>query len=120
MKKLAIQKKNIKFADEVRKFDKGQVEVVNMDGLTVGRATFEPGWKWSECVKPIAGTTSCMAPHNSFVLSGRLRVVMDSGEHLDYEPGDVMVVEPGHDAWTLGNEPCVLIDFSGMEKYAKK
>lgn len=121
MKTTSIQRKNIKTPDEIRKFDKGHVDIVNMDsGLIVGRATFEPGWKWSECVKPIAGTESCMAPHNSYVLSGRMRVVMDDGTTVDYEPGDVMVVGPGHDAWTLGNEACVVIDFSGMVNYAKK
>lgn len=120
MEKHTIQKKNVKFPDEVRTFDKGHVDVVNLNGLVVGRATFEPGWKWSECIKPIAGTQSCTATHNGYVISGRMRVVMDTGEQVDYEPGDVMVIEPGHDAWILGNEPCVVIDFSGMSTYAKK
>lgn len=121
MKTTSIQRKNISTPDEVRNFDKGHVDIVNMDsGLVVGRATFEPGWKWSECVKPIAGTDSCMSGHNSYVLSGHMRVVMDDGSFVDYEPGDIMYVAPGHDAWVLGDEPCVVVDFSGMATFAKK
>lgn len=104
---------------EVRTFPKGHVDLVTFEGVTVGRATFEPGWKWSECVKPIAGTKSCEAPHCGFVLSGRMHVVMDDGSTADYGPNDVMVVAPGHDAWIVGNEPCVVIDFSGMTHYAE-
>lgn len=105
--------------DEVRSFSKGKVELVNLQGVTVGRAVFEPGWKWSECVKPIAGTKSCEEAHTAYVLSGRMHVVMDNGDQIDYGPGDVMVLPNGHEAWTLGNEPCVIIDFSGMTHYAK-
>ena len=98
---------------------KGQLQVVDSGTGMVGRATFEPGWKWSEHVKPIAGTDSCMAGHMGYVLSGRMRVVMDDGSAEDYEPGDVMMAAPGHDAWTLGDEPCVVIDWQGVADYAK-
>lgn len=111
-------KKNLGMPDEVRTFPKGKIELVTLQDITVGRATFEPGWQWSTCVKPIAGTDSCQAGHMSYVLSGKMRVVMDDGTEVDYGPGDAMLVAPGHDAWTLGNEPCIVIDFSGMKNYA--
>ncbi len=112
--------KNHASADETRKFiDKGQVEIVNIAGGTVGRGTFEPGWRWSEHVKPIAKTDSCQATHMGHVLSGRMKVVMDDGTELEVVQGDSFLMPSGHDAWTVGDEACVLIDFAGMENYAK-
>ncbi len=107
--------------DEVRKFEggTGQLELINTSGGSVGRATFLPGWKWSEHVKPIAKTDSCQAAHTGYFVSGRMKVVMDSGEELDYGPGDFATMAPGHDAWTVGDEPCVVIDWQGMADYAK-
>src|SRR5437870_3748380 len=113
-------RKNLGAPDEVREFDKGRVEIVNLDGIIIGRATFEPGWKWSMCVKPIAETESCQAPHTGYIVSGRMHVEMDNGQTVEFGPGDAMVVPPGHDAWVLGNEPCIALDFSGMENYAKR
>jgi len=108
-------------ADETRPFvDKGRVEIVKLAGGTVGRGTFEPGWRWSEHVKPIAGTESCQSSHMGSCVSGRMVVRMDDGTETEIGPGDVFVIPPGHDAWVVGDEPCVQIDFTGMETYAKK
>lgn len=113
-------KKNIGTPDETRKFSNGKMDVVKVGDLTFGKAVFEPGWKWSEHVKPIAGTASCMVNHNGFVVSGRMRIRMDDGSEVEVGPGDVFVCPPGHDAWTVGNEACVAYDFSGAATYAKK
>jgi hypothetical protein len=119
MKKLAAR--SLDAPDEVRTFDKGHLDVVAIDGLTFGRAVFEPGWKWSECVKAIAGTDSCELAHTGYVLSGRMHIQMDDGQEAEFGPGDVMVCPPGHDAWILGDEPCVMFDFSTAPKtYAKR
>ncbi len=112
-------RKNLSSPDEVRAFPKGKLEIVNVGGTSMGRATFEPGWKWSVCVKPIAQTDSCRAPHLGYVISGRMTAVMDDGERFDFGPGDAMSLPPGHDAWVTGNEPCVIVDFTGYENYAK-
>jgi hypothetical protein len=104
---------------EVRTFPLGKVELVNIDGAMIGRATFEPGWRWSKDVKPIAGTASCEAPHFQYHVSGTLRVRMDDGTEFDCKPGDVSMLPSGHDAWVVGNVPAVVIDFQGMVDYAK-
>ena len=114
-----MQKKTLSQPDERRAFDKGQVDLVSLGGVTFGRATFQPGWKWSTCVKPLAKTQSCQAPHLQYQVSGRLRVVMDDGSEQEFGPGDVGLIPPGHDAWVVGNEPVVAIDISGMVDYAK-
>jgi len=106
--------------DEVRTPQKTKIEVVKVGDSTVMRATFEPGWKWSECIKPIAGTNSCQAPHVNYVISGRMKVVMDDGTEMEMGPGDAADIPPGHDAWVIGNEPCVAIDFAAGKVYAKK
>jgi ethanolamine utilization protein EutQ (cupin superfamily) len=117
---MPTKKKSIDAPDETRKFDKGHIDLLTIDDLTVGRATFEPGWKWSECVKPIAGTDSCEVNHNGYIASGRMHIKMDDGQEVDVGPGDVFVCPPGHDAWIVGNEPCVAFDFSsGISQYAK-
>ena len=114
-----MQKKTVSQPDEKRTFDKGQVELVSLGGVTFGRATFQPGWKWSTCVKPLVKTQSCQAPHLQYPVSGRLRVVLDDGSEQEFGPGDVGLIPPGHDAWVVGNEPVVAIDISGMVDYAK-
>ncbi len=108
--------------EEVRPFDggTGQLELVNVAGGPVGRATFLPGWRWSEHVKPIAKTDSCQAPHLGYYVSGHMKVVMDDGEEVDFVAGDFAVIPPGHDAWTVGDEPCVVIDWQGFADYAKR
>jgi len=105
--------------DEVREFPNGRVELVQIGGATVGRATLQPGWRWSTCIKPIAKTKSCEAPHFQYHISGVLRVKMDDGTEIDCKPGDVSLLPPGHDAWVVGNEPAVVVDFQGMVDFAK-
>ncbi len=119
MAKERILKKSLNSPDETRTFAKGQLNVVNLGNMVVGRATFQPGWKWSECVKSIAKTDSCQAPHLGYVIKGRMYVQMDDGSHVEYGPGDALLIPPGHDAWIVGNETCEIIDFSGYEHYAK-
>lgn len=116
----SAEKKGLNSPDEVRNFDKGKVEVVSIGGGTVGRATLEPGWKWSEHVKPIAKTDWCEAPHFMYTISGRARIHMKDGSEFDVGPGDVGVIPPGHDAWVVGDEPWVSIDWAGMAEYAKR
>ena len=116
-----IQKKNLDSSpDDTRTFEKGKVEIVNFGNMTIGRAIFEPGWSWSKCVKPIVNTNSCQAPHTQYVVSGRLKVVMDDGTEEEFGPGDAAIIPPGHDAWVVGNESVVAIDFTGLKDYAKK
>jgi hypothetical protein len=112
-------KKSFSTPEEVRTFDKGKVELVAANEVTFGRATLQPGWKWSTCVKPIAQTESCEAAHLTYHVAGRLRIRMDDGSEQEFGPGDISVVPPGHDAWVVGNEPAILIDISGMKDYAK-
>ena len=114
-----IFKKSIDTPDETRTFDKGKVELVTIGKVTFGRAVFQPGWKWSESVKPIVKTKSCMAGHTQYVISGTLHVVMDNGTEFDVSAGDTMVIPPGHDAWVVGDKPFVAIDVTGMTNYAK-
>jgi hypothetical protein len=106
--------------DEVRTFEKGKVEIVNLGNVVMGRATLEPGWSWSKCVKPLVNTNSCQAPHTSCIISGRMTVRMDDGTEIEGGPGDTAVILPGHDAWVVGDEPCISIDFTGMGNFAKK
>ena len=116
----SIEKKNLETPEEVRKFPNGKVELVTVGGVTFGKGTFQPGWKWSESVKPIVHTESCQATHTHMHISGRLHVKMDDGTEMEYGPGDVGIIPPGHDAWVVGSEPCVSIDFSAGKIYAKK
>jgi hypothetical protein len=116
-----IEVKSFDSPDEVREFEgKGKADVVQIGGQTVGRGTFEPGWKWSENVKPIAGTDSCEVSHLGYVVSGRMRVRMDDGAEGEVGPGNVVAIPPGHDAEVVGDEPCVLVDFGEFGDYAKR
>jgi quercetin dioxygenase-like cupin family protein len=117
-----MQKMSLNAPEETRPFEdgKGKVELVNVAAGPVGRATFEPGWRWSEHVKPIAGTDSCQAPHLGYYVSGRMHVVMDDGEEMEFGPGDFSIIPGGHDAWIVGDEPCVVIDWQGFADYAKR
>lgn len=116
-----IERKNFDSPDETRPFrGKGKADVVVIGGRTIGRGEFEPGWRWSENVKPIAGTDSCQAPHLGYMLSGRMRIRMDDGTEDEAGPGDIVSIEPGHDAEIVGDETCVFLDFSGFESYAKE
>ena len=104
--------------DEVRQFPKGRLELIKVGDVTIGRAVFQPGWRWSTSVKPIAGTKSCEAPHFQYQVSGVIRVRMDDGSEFDCHPGDVSLLSSGHDAWVVGDEPVVIVDFQGMVDYA--
>jgi mannose-6-phosphate isomerase-like protein (cupin superfamily) len=107
--------------DETRPFrGHGSMAVVELGETTAGRGTFEPGWRWSQDVKPIVGTDSCQAHHTLYIISGRMHVVMNDGTEADIGPGDAAIIPPGHDAWTVGDEACVAIDFTGVARYAKK
>ena len=115
------QKKSLDSPDEVTEFPKGRIELTSIGDKLFGRAVFEPGWKWSEHVKPIAGTESCEFPHACYVISGSIHVVMDDGTELDVAAGEVFVIGPGHDAWVTSDEPCVVYDVAAEEDedYAK-
>ena len=115
-----MEKKSLARPDETRSFDKGKVELVTVNDITFGRATLQPGWRWSTCVKPLAQTHSCEAAHLQYHISGRLHVVMDDGSEAEFGPGDVGHIPPGHDAWVVGNEPVVAVDITGMRDYAKR
>lgn len=110
--------KNFSKPDEVREFPKGKMELITFNGSVVGKATLQPGWRWSTSVKSIAKTESCQAPHFQYHLSGVLKIKMDDGSEFECKPGDVTLVPPGHDAWVVGNEPVVIIDFQGMSNWA--
>ena len=115
----SAEQKNVNSPDETRPFEKGKVEVVKIGGGTVGRATFEPGWQWSKHVKPIAKTEWCEAPHFGYTISGRAVIKMADGKEYETGPGNVFHVPPGHDAWVVGDEAWVSIDWVGMKDYAK-
>ncbi len=116
----AIESKSFDKPDEVRTFDKGKLELIHIDGRTVGRATFQPGWKWSESIRPLINTKSCEAPHFQYHLSGTLRIKTDDGTVKDCKAGDVSMLGSGHDAEVIGDEPVVIVDFQGMVDYAEK
>jgi Cupin domain len=116
-----IEVKRFETPDETRAFaGHGKSEVVHVGGRTVGRGVFEPGWRWSQDVKPIAGTDSCEVSHLGYCVSGRMRITMDGGAATEIGAGDVAAIPPGHDAEVLGDEPCVLLDFGEIEEYAKR
>jgi hypothetical protein len=117
----AIEVKTFDSPDETRPFEgNGKADVVQLGGHTVGRAVFEPGWRWSENVKPIAGTDSCQVSHLGHCVSGRMKVYMDDGSEQEIGPGDVFAIPPGHDAETVGSEACVMVDFGEFGDYAKR
>jgi hypothetical protein len=116
---MAAEHRDFRKPDEIREFPKGRVELIMIGGATLGRAVFEPGWKWSTSVQPLAKTRSCEAPHFQYHVSGVRRILMDDGTEFDCRAGDVSLLPSGHDAWVLGNEPAVVVDFQGMIDYAK-
>lgn len=107
--------------DETRPFKgHGHLEVLQFDDrCIIGKGVFEPGWKWSHDVKPIAGTESCQSVHTGYCISGRMTIRMDNGDEFTVGPGDAFHMPAGHDAWTEGNEPCVLVDTTGVKAYAQ-
>jgi len=113
------EQKNFASPDETRSFEHGKVEVLSIGGSEIGRLTLQPGWRWSEHVKPIAGTELCEAPHFQYHVAGTLRIRMEDGTELDAGPGDVTALPHGHDAWVVGDEPVVVVDWWGASNYAK-
>ena len=106
--------------DELRTPKKTRVEVVRLPGYTLGRLNFEPGWKWSECIKPVVGTESCQNSHVGYAVSGRLTVKLNDGTQKTFEPGMSYTIPPGHDAWVEGDERFVCIEVMSAEQYAKR
>jgi hypothetical protein len=116
-----VDSKSFDAPDETRTPDKTQIEVVRLGSTSAARVTFQPGWKWSECIKPVVGTDSCQARHVGAVVSGRLHVEHEDGSKGDAGPGDVYVIEPGHEAWVLGDEPFIAFEFESKtaSEYAR-
>jgi class 3 adenylate cyclase len=114
-----LQRRRFTEPDEVRPIPNGRIEVVSLDDRVIGRMTYEPGWRWSVDVKPIAATQSCQFHHVGVTMSGSLRVQMADGLELEIGPGDVFEIPPGHDAWVVGDEPWVSVDFEAMRAYAR-
>jgi hypothetical protein len=106
-------------ADEVREFANGRAEILNVGDAEIGRLVLQPGWRWSNDVKPIAKTESCEAPHFQYHVSGQIAILMDDGNEFIAGPGDVTSLPSGHDAWVVGDEPVVLVDWFGASTYAK-
>lgn len=111
--------KNFGTPDEVREFPKGRLELIKVGNATIGKGIFEPGWRWLTSVQPIVKTASCEAPHLQYHVSGILMVKMDDGTELECRPGDISLLPSGHDAWVVGDEPAIVVDFQGMVDYAR-
>jgi quercetin dioxygenase-like cupin family protein len=105
--------------DETRTFEYGKLDLLNIGGSEIGRLTLQPGWRWSEHIKPIAGTELCEAPHFQYHLQGTLHILMGDGSEIEAGAGDVTALPHGHDAWVVGDEPVVVIDWWGASNYAK-
>jgi class 3 adenylate cyclase len=116
---MRLQRRRFTEPSDVRTMPRGRIEVVELDDTVVGRMTYEPGWRWSVDVRPIAGTDTCQYHHVGMALSGLLRVQMPDGTELEIGPGDVFEIPPGHDAWVVGDEPWVSVDFEAMRTYGK-
>ena len=106
--------------EETREFPRGRAEILTVGGGEVGRLVFEPGWRWSNDVKPLAGTASCLAPHFQYHVSGQLGIRMDDGTEFIAGPGDITSLPSGHDAWVVGSEPVVVVDWFGASNFAKR
>lgn len=113
------QIKSFERPEEVREFPKGKVEIIKIGNMTIGRAILEPGWRWSSSIQPIAKTKSCEAPHFQYHVAGVLKIKMDDGSELECHPGDVSYLPSGHDAWVVGDEAVIVVDFQGMFDFAK-
>ena len=114
------EQKSFAVPDETRAFEHGSLDLLTIGGAEIGRLTLQPGWRWADHVKPIAGTDLCEAPHFQYHVSGTLRVRLADGTEFDAAPGDVTALPAGHDAWVVGNEPAVVVDWWGASNYAKR
>jgi quercetin dioxygenase-like cupin family protein len=110
--------KRFERADEARTFEKGKFELIRIGGVTIGRATYEPGWRWSLHVGPSLGKKSCDVEHVGIVLLGRAVAAMDDGQTVEMKAGDVFYIAPGHDSWVVGDEPYVSLHLMGASEYA--
>jgi hypothetical protein len=111
---MSLETKNLlDTPDEARSFPNGEMTIVQLDGVVVARGVMQPGWKWSNDVKPLTGTDSCEVPHTGYVVSGRVHVRMNDGTDAEFGAGDVFVIPPGHDGWVVGDEPYVAVEWSG-------
>jgi hypothetical protein len=113
------EQKGFAAPDEVRSFERGEMRLLKMGGGEIGQLVLEPGWRWSEHVKPIAGTELCEAPHFQYHVRGTLHIVMGDGTEFDARPGDVTALPEGHDAWVVGDEPVIVVDWYGASNYAR-
>ena len=120
MAPLEVILKRFEAPDEIRIFEKGKFEVVRLGGMSIGRATYEPGWKWSEHVGKALGQSSCHVEHVGMVVSGQATAAMDDGNVIVMKPGDLFYIAPGHDSWVVGEEPYVSLHFLGADHYAQK
>ena len=112
--------KRFETPDETRVFDKGKFEIVYIGGLTIGRATYQPGWKWSEHIAPTVGTDRCEIEHVGLVISGHATAAMSDDRILDLLPGTLFYIPPEpHDSWVVGDEPYVSLHFLGADQYSK-
>jgi hypothetical protein len=115
----SAERKDLSHPDEAQSFEKGGVELVQVGGGTIGRLTLQPGWRWSEHVKPIANTDWCEAPHFQYHVAGRLHIRMADGTEFEAGPGEVTALPSGHEAWVVGDEPVVVVDWYGASNYAR-
>jgi hypothetical protein len=113
------EQKGFAAPDEVRSFEMGELRLLKMGGGEIGQLVLEPGWRWSQHVKPIAGTELCEAPHFQYHVQGTLHIVMGDGTEFDARPGDVTALPQGHDAWVVGEEPVIVVDWYGASNYAR-
>lgn len=111
-----LQRKSFNSPDETRTPPKTRMEIVTFDGMSVARVTYDTGWRWSEHISPVVGTKSCQVSHLGYVISGQITVQMADDTKMDFGPGDLAIIPPGHDAWVIGNTPCVLLDFHGASR----
>ncbi len=114
-----VENRNFESPDETRTPEKTTVELVNLAGGQIGRYTFQPGWRWSECIKPVVKTDSCQVEHVGYAVSGGLHVEHEDGSSGEVGTGDVYRIAPGHDAWVVGDEPAVFVEFQGAGHYAE-
>ena len=115
----SAEQKTFEQPDEIRTFGHGRVDLIRIGESDIGRLTLEPGWRWADHVKPLAGTDLCEAPHFQYHVSGTLRIQMADGSEFDAGPGDVTALPSGHDAWVVGDEPVVVVDWWGASNYAR-
>ena len=115
-----LAKKNLGRPDKITEFPHGRLEHVSLEDTALARITLQPGWKWSQDVRPQAKTETCQSHHIQYILSGRLMIAMDDGMKPELEPGDFVFIPPGHDAWVVGDEPFIAVDFSGLKEYVKE